>query len=144
MRQWFYDAWLGLLHKYGALTDWFLAAGNQEHVLKQHFVHQTSEARANNHSPTCLNAMFMSLLSSMSLNIPSSFEVKPPPHSCFSFDSMLFSASTLADFPTSSRFARSCYFRDPQHISIRQTLILCIWKVHEINIQNENCICLLV
>ena len=108
--------------------------------VKTTFVHQTSQATATNHNPTCLNAMFMSLLSSMSLNIPSSFEVKPPPHSCFSFDNMLFSASTLADFPTSSRFARSCYFRDPWHISIRQTLILCICKVHEINIQSENCI----
>lgn len=46
-------------------------------------------------------------LTSMSLNIPSSFDVNPPPHSCFSFDSMLFSASTLADFPTSKRFAKS-------------------------------------
>jgi hypothetical protein len=51
----------------------------------------------------------------MSLNIPSSLEVKPPPHSCFSFDSMLFSASTLADFPTSSRFARSYDFTVPKH-----------------------------
>lgn len=57
---------------------------------------------------TCLNAMFMSRLSSISLNIPSSLEVKPPPHSCFNFESMLFSASTLADLPTNKRLARSC------------------------------------
>jgi hypothetical protein len=49
----------------------------------------------------------MSFESSMSLNIPSSFEVKPPPHSCFNFESILFSASTLADLPTKSRLARS-------------------------------------
>jgi hypothetical protein len=62
----------------------------------------------------------------MSLNIPSSLEVKPPPHSCFSFDSMLFSASTLADFPTSSRFARSYNFTVPkrQHKTTMHSLYI--------------------
>uniref|UniRef100_A0A2M4DJL8 Putative secreted protein n=1 Tax=Anopheles darlingi TaxID=43151 RepID=A0A2M4DJL8_ANODA len=55
----------------------------------------------------CLNAMLISRLSSISLNMPSSLDVKPPPHSCFSFDSIDFSASTEADLPTSSRLARS-------------------------------------
>lgn len=56
---------------------------------------------------TCLKALLTSLDNSISLNMPSSLEVNPPPHSCFSLDSMLFSASTLADFPTSKRLAKS-------------------------------------
>lgn len=56
---------------------------------------------------TCLKATLISFDSSMSLNMPSSFDVKPPPHSCFNFDNMLFSASTLADLPTNSLLAKS-------------------------------------
>ena len=57
---------------------------------------------------TCLKVSMMSLLSSMSLNMPSNLDVKPAPHSCFNLLSIDFSASTLADLPRSSRLARSC------------------------------------
>lgn len=56
---------------------------------------------------TCLKDTLISLLNSISLNIPSNLDVNPPPHSCFNLDSMLFSASTLADFPTNNRLAKS-------------------------------------
>ena len=74
----------------------------------------------------CLKAELISRDNSMSLNIPSNLLVKPAltsmisltmisedqkvltyPHSALSLDSMLFSLSTLADFPTNNLFARS-------------------------------------
>jgi len=81
---------------------------------------------------TCLKAMLISLLSSMSLNIPSSLDVNPPPHSCFSLDNMLFSASTLADFPTRSLFAKSYenFVFKTLTINVDQAMLLFYRRLH--------------
>lgn len=80
------------------------------HLMKFAWVYYTAnKMKCWSHiSLTCLKANMMSLESSISLNMPSSLLVNPGPHSCFSLLNILFSASTLADFPTSSLFARSC------------------------------------
>ena len=54
-----------------------------------------------------LNPAMMSRLVSTSLNIPSSLFVNWEPHSVLNFPMVLFSASMLLLFPSSSLFARS-------------------------------------